>query len=159
MLCEVLRTFDRPTMQTLQEYTLFPLRLVFQQPTKCGDDLRMDSFSCMIIVLSQSQLTKWDVFQDLFSMASIQLSSPADKGRVAVIPEELKLEIIHFLRALLKSAVFSVLEKLYGAESLPVLGHLVSVLLNVADTENSQPLKIASMECLLDLSGANTKCE
>ena len=53
----------------------------------------------------------------------------------------------------------SVLQHLYSVIFLPLLGHAVSLLLNIAEGEKARNVKILAMECLLDLSQADSKCK
>ncbi|KAJ8320216.1 hypothetical protein KUTeg_001803 [Tegillarca granosa] len=114
-----------------------------------SDELYTDLYKCMEIILSKSRISKWEMFQDIFNTSCIMLSPPANQGKD--IPEELKLAIVKNLTALVKNSDFSIIRNLYSVPSLPVLGHSMSVILNLAENEWSRSLKIAAMNCLLEL--------
>ncbi|XP_052760793.1 TELO2-interacting protein 1 homolog [Mya arenaria] len=156
-LFNALQAVDNVFLQDLQEYVIFPLRIILKQPKKCSQDLYLDLYTCMEYVLGHTRITRWDLFQDIFNTATTMLSCPTDQSKVAKLSEELKLAIIQTLRTLVKNSECSVVQQLYTLLCLPLLGHSVSLLLNIAEIERARNLRILAMECLLDFSQADTK--
>ncbi|XP_033763360.1 TELO2-interacting protein 1 homolog [Pecten maximus] len=142
---------ERKYMQELQEYVLFPLRIILKQEKKYAGELYVDIYQCMEYVLARSCVTRWDMFLDIFNTACMALSDPSDPSKVSSLSEELKLAIVQMLLSLLKSSDFNIIENLFAVGCLPVLGHAVSMLLNIADQERSRPLKIAAVGFLIEL--------
>ncbi|XP_069120826.1 TELO2-interacting protein 1 homolog [Argopecten irradians] len=150
-LSKALNGLERKYMQELQEYVLFPLRIILKQEKKYGEELYVDIYQCMEYVLSRSCVTRWDMFLDIFNTACMALSDPRDPSKVPDLSEELKLAVVQMLLSLLKSSDFNIIENLFAVGSLPVLGHAVSMLLNLADQERLRPLKMAALRFLIEL--------
>ncbi|XP_052284808.1 TELO2-interacting protein 1 homolog [Dreissena polymorpha] len=156
-LFTALQSVDIVYLQDLQEYVIFPLRIILKHPKKSSQDLYLDLYACMEYVLGHTKVTRWDLFHDIFHTATTMLSCPTDQSKVAHLSEELKIAIIQTLRTLVKNAECSVVQQLYGVMCLPLLGHSVSLLLNIAEMERARNLRILAMECLLDFSQADSK--
>ncbi|OWF46694.1 TELO2-interacting protein 1 homolog [Mizuhopecten yessoensis] len=156
-LFQAVTGLERKYMQELQEYVLFPLRIILKQEKKYSGELYVDIYQCMECVLSSSCVTRWDMFLDIFNTACMTLSDPTDPSKLSPISEELKLAIVQMLLSLLKSSDFNIIENLFAVGSLPVLGHAVSMLLNIADQERSRPLKIAALGFLMELCQEDRK--
>ncbi|XP_060078386.1 TELO2-interacting protein 1 homolog [Ylistrum balloti] len=156
-LYQAINGLERKYMQELQEYVLFPLRIILKQEKKYAGEMYVALYQCMEYVLSHSCVTRWDMFQDIFNTACLTLSDPSNPSKVSHISEELKLAIVQMLLSLLKSSDFNIIENLFAVGSLPVLGHAVSMLLNVADQERSRPLKIAALGFLIELCQEDRK--
>ncbi|XP_060595560.1 TELO2-interacting protein 1 homolog [Ruditapes philippinarum] len=156
-LFTALQSVDILFLQDLQEYVIFPLRIILKHPKKCSQDLYLDLYTCMEYVLGHTKVTRWDLFQDIFHNATAMLSCPTDQSKVATLSEELKIAIIQTLRTLVKNSESSVVQHLYTILCLPLLGHSVSLLLNIAEVERARNLRILAMECLLDFSQADSK--
>jgi len=52
---------------------------------------------------------------------------------------------------------YSVLEQVYQANFLPPMGHAVSVMLHLVETEGMRQLRLASITCIQDLAVLNSK--
>lgn len=144
---------DSRCLQHLQEYVLFPLRLIIKQTSPdTHEDLLIDVLACMRVVLRASSISRVEMFTDLFNSTCLLLSSPDSQTNVRDVCEELKLQLVHCLSDLLASATHSVLQTVYSTLFLPALGHAVSVLLHLAETEQLKELRIEAMLCLCALA-------
>ncbi|XP_064596602.1 TELO2-interacting protein 1 homolog [Liolophura sinensis] len=144
-------------LQELQEYILFPLRIILKQPKKMSEELYTDVCTCMGLVLSKTTVHRWEMCFDVLTTLSVLISSPANIGKVSNVSEELKFAVIKCLDTLLKSCDSSIIEKLYGSESMPMLGHLITVMLSVAQTERARHLRLEAIHCLLTLMRTHCK--
>ncbi|XP_053379957.1 TELO2-interacting protein 1 homolog [Mercenaria mercenaria] len=106
-LFTALQSVDILFLQDLQEYVIFPLRVILKHPKKCSQDLYLDLYMCMEYVLGHTKVTRWDLFQDIFHNATTMLSCPTDQSKVATLSEELKIAIIQTLRTLVKNSEYS----------------------------------------------------
>ncbi|XP_071144765.1 TELO2-interacting protein 1 homolog isoform X1 [Mytilus edulis] len=152
-----LTNVDRTVIQDLQEYLLFPFRLILKQDKKYPDELYVDVFTSIEKVLSQTRVSQWEMFQDIFNTCCLTISSPAEVGKVKPLSEELKTVIVQTLMVLVRKSEYSMIQSLYAPWSLPFLGHAVSILLNLAEKEKSRALKIKAMECLIEISQVDGK--
>ncbi|KAL3861032.1 hypothetical protein ACJMK2_007123 [Sinanodonta woodiana] len=131
---------------------------ILRYSKKGSQDLYLDVYTCMEFVLGNTQLNRWQLFLDIFNVACIMLSIPGDQTRVANLSEELKLAIIQTIRTLVKKSDYTgLLRNLYIVACLPILGHAVSLLLNIAELEKARNLRILALECLLDISLADSQ--
>ncbi|CAC5370447.1 TTI1 [Mytilus coruscus] len=152
-----LTNVDRTVIQDLQEYLLFPFRLILKQDKKYPDELYVDVFTSIEKVLSQTRVSQWEMFQDIFNTCCLTISSPAEVGKVKPLSEELKTVIVQTLMVLVRKSEYSMIQSLYAPRSLPFLGHAVSILLNLAEKEKSRALKNKAMECLIEISQVDGK--
>ncbi|XP_013380878.1 TELO2-interacting protein 1 homolog [Lingula anatina] len=156
-LREKLKSEERSELQELQEYVLFPLRIIVKQGVKFSEELCTDAISCMCLVLERTEVRKWDMFHDIFNSLCLLISSPTEPGKLSHHSEELKLATVQCLQALLSHSVVNVLQAAYSASFIPALGHSVSLLLHMVDTESARHLKKAAMQCLMALGQCDGK--
>jgi hypothetical protein len=73
--------------------------------------------------------------------------------------EDLKAAVVQNIKTLVSKSDYSVIQRLFSIQSLPVLGLAVSILLDLADTEKCRSLKVSAIKCLTELSQVDGKCE
>ncbi|XP_035697320.1 TELO2-interacting protein 1 homolog [Branchiostoma floridae] len=146
-------------VQQLQEYALFPLRIVLKQKQRLHERLTQAVLECMTHVFQHTQVHHWDMLEDTFTQLCVLLSSPSNNGQVADLSEEVKLAVVTTLKSLLLAADSSLLVSLYSVKYLPLIGHAVSVLLALAEQEGARKLRLETMECLMVLAGCHSGCE
>lgn len=73
--------------------------------------------------------------------------------------EDLKAAVVQNMKTLVSKSDYSIIQKLFSLQSLPVLGLAVSILLDLADTEKCRSLKVSAIKCLTELSQVDGKCE
>ena len=73
--------------------------------------------------------------------------------------EDLKAAVVQNIKTLVSKSDYSIIQKLFSLQSLPVLGLAVSILLDLADTEKCRSLKVSAIKCLTELSQVDGKCE
>ncbi|XP_078616742.1 TELO2-interacting protein 1 homolog [Branchiostoma floridae x Branchiostoma japonicum] len=146
-------------LQQLQEYALFPLRIVLKQKQRQHERLTQAVLECMTHVFQHTQVHHWDMLEDTFTQLCVLLSSPSNNGQVADLSEELKLAVVTTLKSLLLAADSSLLVSLYSVKYLPLIGHAVSVLLALAEQEGARKLRLETMECLMVLAGCHSGSE
>ncbi|KAI8488336.1 TEL2-interacting protein 1 [Branchiostoma belcheri] len=143
-------------LQQLQEYALFPLRILLKQNQRAHERLTQAGLECMTHVFQHTHVHHWDMLEDTFTQLCVLLSSPANNGQVADLSEELKLAVVTTLKSLLLAADSSLLVSLYSMKWLPVIGHAVSVLLSAAEQESARKLRLETLECLMVLAGCHS---
>ncbi|XP_077867574.1 TELO2-interacting protein 1 homolog [Saccoglossus kowalevskii] len=146
-----LDSINNDDLQRLQEYLLFPLRIVIKMAPTASQDTSEEALRCMTKVINKTTITNKELFTDLFTQLVIIISSPVNYGQVNQTSEELKLSVVFCLRALIKQANESVMDVVYADNFMPALGHCISILLSIAEHEQLKELRIESMLCLLDL--------
>ncbi|CAG2229506.1 TTI1 [Mytilus edulis] len=105
-----LTNVDRTVIQDLQEYLLFPFRLILKQDKKYPDELYVDVFTSIEKVLSQTRVSQWEMFQDIFNTCCLTISSPAEVGKVKPLSEELKTVIVQTLMVLVRKSEYRALK-------------------------------------------------
>ncbi|XP_071491313.1 TELO2-interacting protein 1 homolog [Diadema antillarum] len=139
---------DPDALQSLQQYILFPLRVMLKDQAKLAAGVGEAGVRCMQLVLSRTTVGNWEMFSDLFTVLCVMISSKDMCGRASDASEELKLAVVQTLAALLISADADLLMQLYSPKSIAMLGHCVSLLLSLAEHERMRALQVASIECL-----------
>ncbi|XP_048249152.1 TELO2-interacting protein 1 homolog isoform X1 [Haliotis rufescens] len=157
-LFDGIRSVPADVLQDLQEYVLFPLRFTIKHQTQ--DTLKEDVLAavcaCVGHVLSHTAVTRWEMFQDMFTSFTSLLVAPDNGQGRAISSDELKLGVVQVLGTLLKSADETVVRCLFSAYSLPAVGYAVSVLLRLGETDKCRDVQLAAMETLLCLSHADS---
>jgi len=74
---------------------------------------------------------------------------------VAKVCDEIKLETVRCLCKLLPAASSVLIAHFYSAESVPLLGHAVTVLLGLARYESMRKLRVEALNCLVDIAFCN----
>lgn len=158
---KALEGIDRGCIQDLQEYLLFPLRIILKQPTKYSEDFYTDLFTLMEKILGCSRVWNWELFTDLFTSSCVMISSPSEhgspEGKATAKSEDLKTAVVQNIKTLVSKSDYSIIQKLFSLQSLPVLGVAVSILLDIADTEKCRSLKVLAIKCLTELSQVDGK--
>ncbi|XP_022104170.1 TELO2-interacting protein 1 homolog [Acanthaster planci] len=148
----LLEGMDEGTLEPLQQYLLFPLRLVLREPKKMPAGCCENALGCISKIFSCTMVRDWPVFSDFFSTLCILVSPEANVGGASSPAEELKMAVVSCLEDLLKSASDFVLSRLYSPQFLPAAGHAVSVLLGMAESEKLKELRVKAMMCLQHLA-------
>ncbi|KAK3104535.1 hypothetical protein FSP39_004461 [Pinctada imbricata] len=144
---------NRIILQELQEYLIFPVRILLKTQKDYSEDLYTDAFSLLEKILRETRIGSWDLFMDLFTTACVMIGSPSptkDHGKVC--SEELKFAIVKTLNLMVNRCDYAILQKLFSLQSLPMLGHAISIMLNLAENERARHLKIAAMNGIVGLS-------
>ncbi|CAH1773622.1 unnamed protein product [Owenia fusiformis] len=157
-LNEKLEELDQKSLQSLQEYVLFPLRFILKQSKNTSTEFYCDVLNCMNTIFSRTTMHNWELFQGLFNTFCILVSPPPNqKKKVEEIPEELKHATVKCMRTLIKQAPDSIIEKVYAVPFLPPMGHAVSLLLDLIEKEKLRQLRTDAMDALLELAQCNKK--
>ncbi|XP_061841525.2 TELO2-interacting protein 1 homolog isoform X2 [Nerophis lumbriciformis] len=148
-----LREVEHATLQQLQDYVLFPLRLVL----KGGGGAKKEKVVQAVVetmtqVLEKTCVQSWETLRQLFSELCLCLCSPCDPGKPADTSEELKLAVLRCLDALLHAAYGDIVFKLFQAAMLPGLGAAVSLLLAVAEKDTCRDVRAAALKSLQALT-------
>ncbi|XP_071805333.1 TELO2-interacting protein 1 homolog [Asterias amurensis] len=151
-LKSLLDAMGEGALQPLQHYVLFPLRLVLRDPRKVPTGCCENAIGCIRQIFLVTTVNEWQVFSDFFSTLCILISEKSNFSKASKHPEELKLAVIQCLETLLKRASNDVLRQLYSPEFLPAVGHAVSLLIALAESERLRELRVTSMTCLQTLA-------
>lgn len=149
---DVLSSVDPSTLNDLQEYVLFPLRVLLRQPLASrSEKVFVRSLICVRKIISNGEISRWPVFVDLFGGLCCLISTRDPDIDVAPASEELKLEMVGCLSSLVRRLAPLLLVRLYADASVPLLGHAVTLLLSLAQREPMRRLRVESMNCLAEL--------
>ncbi|XP_061913796.1 TELO2-interacting protein 1 homolog isoform X4 [Entelurus aequoreus] len=148
-----LKEVEHATLQQLQDYVLFPLRLVL----KGGGGAKKEKVVQAVVetmtqVLEKTCVQSWETLRQLFSELCLCLCSPCDPGKPADTSEELKLAVLRCLDALLHAAYGDIVFKLFQAAMLPGLGAAVSLLLALAEKDTCREVQAAALKSLQALT-------
>ncbi|XP_043946133.1 TELO2-interacting protein 1 homolog isoform X2 [Protopterus annectens] len=150
-LKSALKTVSGSALQELQEYVLFPLRFILNSPGLKKEGLVLSVVECITYVVSLTCIKGEDLFQKLLSELYLCLCSSPNFTKPAPLSEELKMAIVKGLDALLHSVYGDSLLTLYQPSSLPVMGHILSLLLALVEQEKSRPVKVVMLNVLQTL--------
>eukprot|EP00062_Callorhinchus_milii_P002858 gi/632939507/ref/XP_007910321.1/ PREDICTED: TELO2-interacting protein 1 homolog [Callorhinchus milii] len=148
-----LQNIGNGALQELQEYVLFPMRFSLKTPGRKQERFVQSVVECISFIISRTRVKKQQLFHELFSEISLCLSNPGNHGKLANVSEELKMSVVQGLDVLLHSAYGDVILCIYQVEMIPVLGLVISLLLEIAENEKLRQLQVNAMKCLLLLIG------
>ncbi|XP_071944583.1 TELO2-interacting protein 1 homolog [Antedon mediterranea] len=146
-LLHILENQNCCTLQHLQQYILFPLRVILHNPKTKKEDLIEVTLKCLLELFKKTSINNWQLFFDYFQLLCVLLSTsiqPDSDG----IPEEIQLNVVKCLQNLIQNADSSTLISLYSVEYLASVGHAVSVLINVAEHQKLHTLRLQALSCL-----------
>ena len=142
----------------LLEYLMFPFNLSLNKKLKEEEEILC--FECLTEVYckcKQSVITEDILLWNLNKFSIFFLKTTKNIDKIDSIEyttcEEQRLAITVMLRMLLSKVSLSLLNIFYSKERLPLLGHVVSVLLNLVEGEKNLSLQLVALECLQLLSG------
>lgn len=125
-----------------------------------SENLCISCLMCLRDVLEtcQASFDKANLFYDLFSTLCCLISIPTSSSLdVAPVCEELKLETIRCMMALCNAASLKLSGQFYRPQTIPLVGHAVTVLLELARHESMRALRVAALRCLILVARADCK--
>lgn len=148
-LREYLQSHQSRNFTSLQEYIIFPLQSSIRRKNT-SMDLKVRAINCICILLSQTGITRFDIFQEIFENVCLLLSSE-EPGKVKAISEDVKEVLVDCILTLLTSSSLDILEDMYGKSFMPSVGHCISLLLCIAENEKAKQLRVKAIECIRKL--------
>nr|XP_047134781.1 TELO2-interacting protein 1 homolog isoform X2 [Hydra vulgaris] len=146
----------------LLEYVMFPFNLSLNKKLKEEEEILC--FQCLTEIYckcKQSIITEdillWNL--NTYSLFFLKSSKEIDKVHCLdyTTSEEQRHGITVMLRMLLSKVSLSLFNVFYQKERLPLIGHVVSVLLNLVEGEKNLTLQLVALECLQLLAGFNNQ--
>ena len=141
--------------ESLVQYVLFPLKLTIQRIKHSNEKILLVVLDCICLLFSHHNTDSEQLLLEIFDICCILLSSQKQsvgKEMVARISDELKIKIVNLMNILLLGSNTPTLISLYSEPVLPRLGHAVSILLCLSEFEKERELRLASNECLQNLT-------
>lgn len=154
---------EKITFQELQEYLLFPLRLILR--TNKRSDIIIEVLDLMKYIFENTVVNAWNMFIDIFMQLLILISSPKKQIEVLDVCEELKILTLKCLQSLISHVSLYVMEQMYKYDFYLPLSHVIYISLQLIENEASRDIKIAALEvitallepkdvdCILSLAG------
>jgi len=146
-LNELVNRYSPDILQDLQEYLLFPLRIIIQKGIS-KEDVILEAISCMKLIFLKTAIFSSALHQDMLKSLILNISEIKDGVIKPCGSEELKAAVYKCLQALFNHASKSNWKSLYCSNNIPILGHVVTICLSSAAHEDSRLLKVDAM-CLL----------
>jgi len=125
-----------------------------------SENLCISCLTCLRDVLETcpASFDKANLFHDLFSTLCCLVSVPTSASlAIAPVCEELKLETVRCITALCNAASLELSKLFYQPQTVPLLGHAVTVLLGLSRHESMRTLRVAALHCLVVV--ARTDCK
>lgn len=145
-LRDFLQSHKSSNFTALLEYILFPLQAtVARKDTSM--DLKLRAVRCISVLLSETGINRFDIFQDIFQNVCLMLSSK-EPGKVRDISEDAKEVLLDCILVLLNSSFREVLEGMYSTKFMPSVGHCISLLLNIAGNDKAKHLIVRAVKCI-----------
>ncbi|KZS12403.1 TELO2-interacting protein 1 [Daphnia magna] len=143
---------ENESIKQLQEYILFPLFIIISNEEFRNEKTFCAACNCIQEVCRKSTLKVYKIFSDFLLQFLLVVHSVNRTESKILQSEEVKLESIESLLALLRSASSEVVLELLSETSRLQLGHLVFTLLKVAANEEMKELRVSALDTLMELS-------
>lgn len=145
--------------EKLAEYVFFPLYHVFRQMDQYPARLTENCIKCLEVLIHHGWKSKISakLVQQIFSLLVFIIDGvPASDTNGRHVPEELQLEAFRALSSLLTTASpsASAMSGLTEEESMPVLGHGITVMLDGASAGVSPQIQAEALNALQQLYAA-----
>lgn len=142
----------------LVEYVALPLRMIIRRsgsPNLRMLEATLEALAAIFSRVKAVSLESWEIFEELYGFACMLLDPKlSSQAGYPSLSEDLLLSAVRALRALLLSLDDSGLARLHSR--LPLLGHGVSVLLDVVGSQPAKALRAGAIGALLALSGKDS---
>ncbi|XP_067134682.1 TELO2-interacting protein 1 homolog [Centruroides vittatus] len=138
---------EKTTFQELQEYLLFPLRLILR--TNKRSDVMIQALDLMKYVFDNTIITTRSMFVDVFMQLLILISSPKEKIVVLDVCEELKVSTLKCLQSLISHISVQIMEHIYKYEFYLPLSHAIYISLQMIENDSSRDIKVNALEIIL----------
>ncbi|KAK7076087.1 hypothetical protein SK128_006484 [Halocaridina rubra] len=140
----------------LKEYLLFPLCQILKSEQKHSDVLLEEIVRCMFLIVKESEIDDFNIFQDIFFLLFSLLFVKKSATKEVRLSEECKQYSVNTVTALVCNSSSKVRERIVCDNFRPQLGHAVFICLQLAKEEKNRSLRIAAIECLLALGQQKT---
>ena len=127
------------------DYIIFPLHTTIRR-RNTSLDLKLKAIKCICVLLSQTKISSFDLFQKIFQNVCLMLSSK-EPGKVREMTEDDKEALVDCILTLLDSSPH-VLEGMYGNEYMPSTGHCITLLLHIAENDKAKHLRVKAIKCI-----------
>ncbi|XP_023240279.1 TELO2-interacting protein 1 homolog [Centruroides sculpturatus] len=141
---------EKTTFQELQEYLLFPLRLILR--TNKRSDVIIQALDLMKYVFDNTIITTRSMFDDVFMQLLILISSPKENIVVLDVCEEMKVSTLTCLQSLISHISLQIMEHIYKYEFYLPLSHAIYISLQMIENDSSRDIKVNALEIILKLS-------
>lgn len=149
---EEIESSNNQTLSELYQVILFTIRMIFKKG-KNKESLDIRSYKVMQNIFININLSKMEIFEDIFNMLCLHLQPIGNKpGEIVCKSEEIKMEITKTLMLLMSSSQQELHLNIYSPKFLPALGHAVCILTALAGKEQSRALKLASIKTIRTLT-------
>ncbi|XP_054166675.1 TELO2-interacting protein 1 homolog [Oppia nitens] len=156
---ESLRQFvakcDDHFINSLYQYSIFPLRLIIANVTKitdnCGKTLE-SSVECLSLILQKSRINRFDIFADvlanLLQLIDDNPNTINDEEIKFKASEDLILSVIKCSKTLIQNCDDSLLDQLISPQFSAQFGHSIHILLSVANKQKYSQIKAEAIETI-----------
>lgn len=145
-LCNYLQSHQSSNYTSLQEYIIFPLQNSIRRKNT-SMDLKVRAINCICMLLSQTGITRFEIFQEIFQNVCLLLSSE-DPGKVKTMSEDVKTVLVDCIFSLLNSSSPDVLGDMYDKSFMPSVGHCISLLLHIIENDKAKQLRVKAIMCI-----------
>lgn len=149
-LHKTLLSIREDTIDEMAQYVLFPIRVTLKK-SNCNEEMKIKISQCFAHVFKHCTVNDWKVVHEMLTSLCLMITDPVDKTLGATGSEELKIGVIQALTSLVGHTCYPVWQKLYDAENIPLLGHVVTLLLSVIKSNVGGELRVAACEALSSL--------
>lgn len=143
-------TVNKDALDDVAPYVLFPFQVLLKTQKSPKEDLLICSLQCLSYIFSNSYVRDWKIANEFLTSISKLVSDEDHQGQVRG-SEELKHATANVFLALFDKGVCVVNKLLYHYTSIPLLGHVVTILLSFSQENIDRNARISALQALLSL--------
>ena len=156
LLQEKLSQLDDTIPPNMADYVAFPLKIILKQRKELLKETKFleNLLLCIATLWNHTTLASVETMLEFFQFFCVLLDpSLSSQAGLPTSSEDLQAAVLTALRSLLWSSDTGVSASLYVDKCLPMLGHCVSAVLSMLQSNTSRQVKLLCLDNLAALSG------
>lgn len=156
LLQEKLSQLDGKIPPNMADYVAFPLKIILKQRKELLKETKFleNLLLCIATLWSHTTLASVETMLEFFQFFCVLLDpSLSSRAGLPTPSEDLQAAVLTALRSMLWSSDTGVSASLYVDKCLPMLGHCVSAVLSMLQSNTSRQSKLLCLDNLAALSG------
>ena len=156
LLQEKLSLLDGAIPPNMADYVAFPLKIILKQRKELLKETKFleNLLLCIATLWNHTTLASVETMLEFFQFFCVLLDpSLSSRAGLPTSSEDLQAAVLTALRSLLWSSDTDVSASLYVDKCLPMLGHCVSAILSILQSNTSRQVKLLCLDNLAALSG------
>ena len=139
-LNRLIQTIPDEAMVNLKEYIIFPLRSLLLKKDGANNDAVISTINCLTTIFNKVIFTEWNTFHDIFNVTVGSVMVSDERGLSVTGSEDMLMAVLTALRVLFNYSAVALWRQLFSYNNIPMLGHIVTLSIQVINREKNKTL-------------------